>query len=512
MRNKWQLSKLIALLCILTFILGHSRAVAQSGEIEWGPVLNISNSEGKTSTDPFLLADPSGVVHLFWGEKISNSIGNQPDTLMHTSWDGNSWSAPVDLFFAPDSGNPIIAYPRAVLDADGWIHLIWLEQPNFPNYALFYSSVHASKVSQVQAWTPKVTLAEDLTGTKYSADIAITQDGTLHILYARVPQGENPPERRAATYIQSSDGGLTWSDPRDIYTIPELDHGVSDTRLLAAESNRLYATWTEWDDTGNGLYIVFTSSLDNGVTWSPPKPLAKRLPGEYERDWNNLTYLGDDKLVVIWEGGYRAYRHAMYSDDGGDTWSEPVDVFPWLIGDNGSVEFAWDSSNTLHVFVAQRVREGFLNRSGELGLWHSVWEGGTHWREPVLATPGGAENITNPKVAIVNGNKIVAVWYGSQIYEIMAMTGIIRSAEPIRAKPWSISTRNTTQDLLPEPTPIVATPEKQNSSNSVPELPEIQEVATIAPNPGSMILFGSLLSTIVVGLIFSFKKFLGRGR
>jgi hypothetical protein len=72
----------------------------------------------------------------------------------------------------------------------------------------------------------------------------------------------------------------------------------------------------------------------------------------------------------------------MYSYDGGVTWSEPIDTFPWLIGENGFVEFAYDSNNSLHLFVAQRVREGYSERGDRIGLWHSVWEGGTRWREP----------------------------------------------------------------------------------------------------------------------------------
>jgi hypothetical protein len=271
--------------------------------------------------------------------------------------------------------------------------------------------------------------------------------------------------------------GQTWSDPIDLFTSPVLSWGTSDTRLISVPPNNLYASWTLWDDDGNGFQVYFTRSKDNGLSWDTPIVLAQNRDDEYERDWNNLVPLDDNLLMSMWEGGWRAYRHAQYSRDGGVTWSDPIDTFPRLIGDNGFVEFARDSNGTWHAFVANRLREGneLTLGSDDPSLWHSVWLGGTNWREPTQAITGEpAKAMTNPKVAIVNGNRIVATWYGSQIYEIYVATGVIPDAPALPPKSWQDPaiyptfmpeeiqpTPVVTETIQPTPTPLIARPSSQ---------------------------------------------------
>jgi len=423
---------------------------AQEGGIIWEEPFNISRTPDATSTDPFLLADPAGVVHLFWAEKASSQQANNPDTLMYTWWDGNNWSEPIDIYFAPiEHGTLIVQYPHAVLDDQGTIHLIWLSQPNFPNYALFYSSVPANNAHLAQAWKPASILADDLTGTNYSLDIKTDNDQNIHIVYSRVPGGVEAPELRSVSYIHSKDAGETWSDSVDIHTIHDPLSGASNNRLIVDDQGNLYTTWSEWDLSGNGQAIYFTRSLDNGTSWEKPIVLTERLGNEYERDWNNIALLEPETLVAVWEGGWRAYRNIMYSYDGGETWTEPVDAFPGLIGENGFIEFARDSEDTLHMFFANRAREGNNLRTGE-GLWHSVWNGGENWSEPILSSPN--INMLNPKAVIVNGNEVMSTWYVGADSEIMAMEGEISQASSESPVLWPNTFIEPTLTLSPTST------------------------------------------------------------
>jgi hypothetical protein len=431
----------LVLICILVLLipLRQGQAAPIFSEIIWEAPRNISNTPDNTSTNPFLVSDRTGKAHMFWAEKVSQTPGDLPDTLMYTFWDGLNWFDPIDLFFSPESsGTPVVIYPQAVIDVTGTIHLFWLAQPNFPNYTLFYSFAKVSRAANSSEWSPEIILADDLTGTKYSFSVQLREPDEIHIVYARIQQGANPPEERAITYLRSPDLGKSWSDPVDIFKFMDIDNGGSDTRLVLDTDNRIYATWTEWDDTGNGLRVWFSRSLNNGMSWEIPVLLSERIQNEYERDWPNIVVLDDSNIAVMWEGGWRAYRNTQYSADAGATWSRPVDTFPWLIGENGSVEFVRDSNGTVYAFVAQRIREGYEGYSGSegdgLGLWYSVWLGGQSWSEPVIC--GVYTPMVNPKVTITSGNQVVGVWHSGEDDEVRAITGRIIGAQQIPTALW----------------------------------------------------------------------------
>ncbi len=350
-----------------------------------------------SSVDPLLIADKTGIVHLFWSEDVGGraSLGGTTsgNTIIYSRWDGVNWSAPTDILLTPTEGinlsfgDPKAWQPEGIIDDQGKIHLVWLGQ--YPD-KLYYSFAPAANAGSASSWSTPVILANDSTGSQYSIDIEYVAPEYLHIVYAQVHwetqyAGDQP---RSLAYLKSVDGGSTWSEPQEISVVPDPDRGYSNVRLLKAPEARLFASWTEWDLTGNGQAVYVARTLDNGNTWNAPVKLSERESIDYERDWMKLAWLEGDRLVAVWEGGFRAYRQFMYSDDNGLTWSEADDRFYWLIGDNGFPEFVRDGANNLHFFVAQRIREGSIGRAGSLGLWHSVWLGGTKWTDAELVGGG----------------------------------------------------------------------------------------------------------------------------
>lgn len=496
-KNKLSIFFLLFSLLIIWVGIPSSYTGAQAVDINWERPVNISNSPA-TSTDPFLLADPAGIAHLFWAEKTGPTPGNAADTIMYSAWNGNIWTQPVDLYISPLSdGNPIAIFPRGVIDETGTIHLIWITLPNFPHYALYYRQASSWKATNNNAWSQPLQLARNLTGQQYSADIAYNPEQGLHIVYAR---GTGGLEGRAITYLNSLDKGNTWSDTRDLYIFTDPDRGGSNIRILLDAPNHIYISWTEWDLSGNGQAIYFTYSEDNGETWAKPFPLTVRLQNDYERDWNNMAILGSGQLVSIWEGGFRAYRGAMYSYDSGKTWTEPFDVFPSLIGDNGAVQFAFDSKGRLHTFLANRVREGYDVYGERLGLWHSVYLGEERWEPPTIASVyGGDENMTNPAVTIINGNNIVAAWYGSQIYEIMVMTGTILDAPPLSPTRWPTLIPTVEEEVLITQTANndLSTQQPSITPSFAPEQPPT--------NPANPIYVGLIFPVLLIFSLFLYR-------
>lgn len=484
---------------------------------------NISNSEGFVSVDPLLIADRGGLVHLFWSERVTGAKEDSgpPDAVMYAVWDGETWSEPIDIFLSPpENPNRNIGGIRGVIDDQGVIHLVWIG----PDNTFFYSAALASEAGKASGWQKPYLLAKDQTGTQYSADIAYSSPQTMHVLYGR--SVEDAP--RTVSYVRSVDGGRNWSQPVDIYTFTDLERGASNIRMLVAEPDKIYASWTEWDTSGNGQAVLFVRSLDGGNNWDYPVILDERVGQEYERDWNNLAVLDENQLIAFWEGGFRAYPQAQYSNDGGVTWSEPIDTFYWLIADNGYVNFAQDGAGRLHAFVPRRIREGYdylcdrlpgcasesepgVSRGEVNALWHSVWEGGTIWREPLPA--GGFQKIDKQSISvggnftsavIFGGNQMMAAWFDYSYYELIVMRCEIEATPAVAPQPWPNPTPVPTPEFTSTPTPISA--QVTPLSTRVVLQGDTTLSTQTNSNPGSAVMLGIVTSVMMIAVLLAITQ------
>ncbi len=493
----------LAIVFVLTSVVFPSLVSAAEGDVVGCTLaMNVSRTEGFASADPFLLADPAGLVHLFWAERVSgaaNAVPNVPDAVMYAVWNGETWSAPIDIFLSPSEiFNRRINGMRAVIDEDRIIHLLW----QGPDNTLFYSNAPADRAGLAYAWQPPLLLASDETGAQFSAFLAYEPPSTLHVLYG---QGTSNNENRSVIYVRSTDAGQNWSEPAALSRMAATERGASNVRLLFNPPSDLYATWTEWDLSGNGQGVYFARSGDSGLSWNAPVLLDAREGGEYERDWTTLAVLGEDTLVAFWEGGWRAYRQAQYSYDGGATWTEPIDTLDWLIADNGFAEFARDSADRLHLFVFQRVREGNPDKGDISGLWHTTWDGGTTWREPMLVgeqTPG---NLVS--VAISGGNQLFAASTSTADYQIWVRQCTIEGApavSPQAVMPVEIAAAEPTAiagDSAVEPAAVGTAAAPTPAFNMAPV-----SSATAPADPLLLGVVGPLLLVAVTTLFYLYRR------
>lgn len=499
-RRKRVSLRALALLAALVLLATYARpAHAQGALVDCTPPLNLSNSEDATSADPFMLGDPNGDIHLFWSEMGTPELGaNVPNTVMYTRWNGQEWSKPNDILFSP--GDPFVQRVnsiRGAMDADGRIHLIWLGGEK----TFYYSSSRSIDAGSTQGWTPPYMIANDQTGTQYSADIAASESGVLHLALARDPRRDN----RNISYMRSTDGGVTWSEPQPVHIFINPVRGGSNVRIHTAPPANVYMTWTEWDLSGNGQRIYFARSLDDGLTWDKPVVLATREENDYERDWTNLAVLEPDHLVVLWEGGFRAYPQMQYSYNNGQTWTEPVDTFYWLIADNGFGEFVRDSDGQLHVFLSRRLREGYTDRcdyfAGCAGtdtnaIWHSVWQGGNNWSEPLpMGEFDGGNFVT---VAMSGGNQVFAAFFDYVFFEVNVQSCRVPNAPAVEPVVWPTSTPRPT--VTPTPTLDLPTP----TPTATPAVLTAADRQAPPPNdsqPADLVLFSMLPVGLLVGVI-----------
>lgn len=435
-------------------------------------VLWVEDPEGETNN---LVFNPDGSPYLDYRGKQINLLTDSGNTLAYSRWDGQKWLVPVEVQVARYGG---ILFPSAAVDPYGMLHVIWLSgSGNLQD--LVYNRVPAHQAGQVRAWSRQTIISDNLLSAYYPVSIAADSTGGLHILYYRV--GDNP----GVFAIRSLDGGNNWSSPTMLFAnfSPAGDEdGSMPIRLTIDEKDRLHATWTRYDRSGNGKAIYYAYSQDCGETWSEPLEVSFWREGMYEVDWLSVGVSGD-QIHLVWEGGPVAYINERMSDDGGQTWSQERRILPRLVGENGWADLATDSSGRVHLIVVKRISQESYTA---YGAWHSVWEEG-QWASPTMINfplpnlydafnnmqPDAIESMMQgtilgdglryPRIVIRNGNEFVVVLVNEHDGDIYASRLMLDSPQI------------PTEEAAPNPyiTPTVVEPTRIPTGESSPTQPVI---------------------------------------
>jgi len=137
---------------------------------------------------------------------------------------------------------------------------------------------------------------------------------------------------------------LRSTQPDYIVFIPKVTQsGVSDTGnehflVFDGPDGSLMAIWTQSTHEGQpDQHIVFSQSLDEGVTWSTPKIIAgpARAGAGLMASWAFPMVSKKGRIYVLYSqnvGKYDTFRHTtglmhgIYSDDNGKTFSKPQNI------------------------------------------------------------------------------------------------------------------------------------------------------------------------------------------
>ncbi|WP_010267889.1 exo-alpha-sialidase [Paenibacillus senegalensis] len=167
-------------------------------------------------------------------------------------------------------------------------------------------------------WEPDVIVAaktDDGYNTYFPA-MEQLPNGKLLVVYYNATAHQGTDGRIAM--VESTDHGLTWSEPRIIMDTPEDDRDPSITVL---SDGTLLLNWFMRE---NGKNQVFVSrSTDEGLTWSPPSKVQTNL--EEAAVSSKIVELDTGELLLPIYGFYASeqgvYRSVVVrSSDGGMTW------------------------------------------------------------------------------------------------------------------------------------------------------------------------------------------------
>jgi len=173
---------------------------------------------------------------------------------------------------------------------------------------------------------------------------------------------------------RSTDKALTWSSPKDISTpVGGFHQGVN---LNSGPNGEVYAVWGVTYGGGDEGAIGFNKSLDGGATWETAKTCISGIKGIRSSGVpQNMRVNSFPTMAVdISDGPYSGFIYVSWtnvgvpgqntgqdrdvymirSEDGGETWSEPIRVNQDPIGQGKAHYFGWptvDPSSGMLAFV-----------------------------------------------------------------------------------------------------------------------------------------------------------------
>jgi hypothetical protein len=186
--------------------------------------------------------------------------------------------------------------------------------------------------------------------------LAIDSQDRIHVVWYGSENAESEPNHRQVLYSKSSDGGRTWTDPKNI---SNTKFKTNEHPMLSVGTNdELYVTWDR---------NLFTRSLDQGETWD---------------HWSQFSSTGGSSRtgsVVLSNGDIWVVRSGIdvvRSVDGGKTWTEQGRISRTDC-DARHTSIVRDSKDNIHV-----VWRSFCNSDDTSQIDYSMYNGSS-WSTPV---------------------------------------------------------------------------------------------------------------------------------
>jgi hypothetical protein len=272
--------------------------------------------------------------------------------------------------------------------------------------------------SQTSAWSEPVMLS--IPGQfSWFPDVAVDLTGRIHVVWSAGVTAN----RVAFDSVMhtSSEDGVTWTDVNDIFVVRQPNAGESAaTRptLFVDAYNNLHGIYTDYFKLFYS--IAPAEGADSASVWSPAKLLGSGEPVYYS--W--MAADSQNRLHVVYtENVYTRScpicYHVYYrqSDDGGEKWSEPVDVSRFATGAAKS-QLLIDRQDNLHV-VWEAGTGGSLGQllGQAVARYAASYDGGVTWSLPVEFGSPITTTVLNESKSIVIGEdgreQLLIVWLAS---------------------------------------------------------------------------------------------------
>lgn len=291
-----------------------------SQPVGWGDDVRLTDAP-LVSGNPSIAVDGNN-VYVVWQDARNNESYDDYEIYFKKSIDnGKIWSEEIRLSNAPHySDNPKIAVNGSN------IHVIWTDDRE-GGFKIFYNRSEDAGDNWIgeERISPETTMGH----TGY-LDIAVN-GSNIHVVYGDCSEALNSDFH--IYYINSSDNGQTWSIRQRLTSLIRDPNHPS----IAVNGDNIHIVWMDhYDRFGTGTMgaIFYINSSDGGQTWSEDFNLTPmNLDANYpdivaNEDIIHITF--SEEISGIWETHYRR------SEDGGISWNEDIQLTFWGRDHHGS--------------------------------------------------------------------------------------------------------------------------------------------------------------------------------
>jgi hypothetical protein len=389
-----------------------NRVQAQAIAVSWEKPVNISNTVG-CSSQPSIAADAYGNVHVFWSEdtlgRRCNGTPVAGGSIYYSRRSGDEWSFPVDII----STSLTASSPSAVVDSTGRLHLVWVQVDG-----IYYSSAQSWQATTAKAWAaPSQIVPARFVGTMMQ--LALGPNDSLDLIYADWGSGGVPTDGNVY-FVESLDGGSTWSDPLQISDIAFGQQYANLPRIAVDDQGVIHAVWGTMDSSSQNQVAVYYARRGKGEKFFTSQ---KTIMAAKNKDkWMmaaNIAVVGD-QVLLTWVCGDNPYRCYQVSLDRGLAWSSPQRVFGSLLSLANYDALVVDGGGK--IFWISQLRT-------PSAMYYSIWDR-AQWTDPPtpFITYGAISAGHAPATAIGLGNQIHLVLVDQTRGEIYYSRGVTNAA------------------------------------------------------------------------------------
>jgi hypothetical protein len=353
----------------------------------------VNDDVGTTQYNPSIGVDSMGNIFVVWED---NRDGDWNIYFANSSDGGETWT---NNKINSSSGNQ--SNPSLVVDSFNILYVVWEDDRNGD-----WDIYSANSTDGGKTWTyPNVKVNDDSVAWQINPSIAVDNSGNLYVTWDDDRNGD--PD---IYFSKSTDKGASWTVDKKVST-DTLGASQSNPTIAIDSSANIYIGWQDERNSILNSDIFFANSTDGGLTWTDPNKKVNTDATTKTQRYPSIAAGVPGSVYLVWED-YRGADADIYfakSTNYGITWTDPnVGVndtspghqfYPAIAEENGIISVVWED----------------LRESGVYGpdiYFANSTDGGVSWLIPNKRVNSDLNNVNQQKPSIVMSSTgiVYVVW------------------------------------------------------------------------------------------------------